>query len=193
MIRRSSHLLARAVGALLGVATLALVVTGWLFASGPVPLTFLSPYVQEALGGSTPGYRWEFEQTILDLTQLRQALAISLTGVRLIDETGIVVAQVPRAVIGLSAGALLSGTLAPTSIEMEGPSVMVLRLQDGRFRLGDAAGLEAQAPAAAPNFSALFGPALAGLLEPAMIVGLAVVVGFIVLSIVLPILKASQI
>lgn len=166
MIRRSTHLLARAVGALLGITTLGLVVAVWRLTSGPVPLTFLSGYVQESLANSSPGYTWEFEQTILDWSDLRPALAITITGVRVRDSSGALIAEAPRVEIGLSARALLSGILAPTVIELEGPSVTLLRLQDGRFKLGIAVMPEMSEQTEGPDFSKLTGQVFAALLAP---------------------------
>lgn len=159
-------MVARAVGAALAGATLLLAAAVCLFASGPVSLTFLSPYVQDALAGNTPGYKWEIQQTILDWTELRRALSISISGVRLIDASGAVVAQVPHANIGLSAPALLSGTLAPASIELEGPSVTLLRLEDGRFRLGIAVLPDTVEQKAGPNFSEMTARVFALLMQP---------------------------
>lgn len=151
---------------MLGVASLVLAAAIWRFASGPVPLNFLGPYVQEALANNSPGYKWEFEQTILDWTDLRPAPEISITGVRVRDSSGVLVALIPRAEIGLSAPALLTGTLAPTEIQLDGPSVTMLRLLNGGFRLGvtDLPGMADQPPG--PDFSEITGRVFAALLKP---------------------------
>lgn len=151
---------------MLGVASLVIAASIWRFASGPVPLNFLSPYVQEALANSSPGYTWEFEQTILDWTDLRPALEISITGVRVRDSSGALVAMIPGAEIGLSAPALLTGTLAPTEILLDGPSITVLRLLNGGFRLGitDLPGMADQA--SGPDFSEITRRVIAALLKP---------------------------
>ncbi|MFP5468179.1 MAG: hypothetical protein ACLGGZ_00380, partial [Alphaproteobacteria bacterium] len=86
----------------------------WRFASGPVSLSFLGTYLQEMLTEATPGYVWEFDDPILDWTDLQPSLAITITGVRIKEASGDLVAQAPRLDLGLSARGLLLGRIAPT-------------------------------------------------------------------------------
>lgn len=158
-------MLMRALGAALTLATLILALGLWRFSSGPVSLAFLGAYVQEALTQATPGYRWEFDEPVLDWTNLRPALAISITGVRIRETSGLLVAQAPRLDLGLSARGLLLGRIAPTSVVLNGASLSVVRLQDGTFRLGVAAAPEDIKQTTPPDISGLLRRAFAALLE----------------------------
>lgn len=158
-------MLMRIIGAMLSVATVLAAIALWRFSTGPVSLDFLAGYVQEMLTEATPGYAWKFDQTILDWTNLRPALAIGITGVEVRDKSGDLVGQVPRLDISLSARALLTGRLAPTEVEVEGASLAVVRLLDGRFRLGLGAKDEPDNPNR-QDFSALLSGVFAALLEP---------------------------
>lgn len=159
-------MLMRAVGAALSVAVLFLGIALWRMAQGPLEVNFLGAYVQEMLTGGTPGYVWSFERTIIDWTGFRPSLDISITGVEVREKSGVLVAQAPRLDIGLSPRGLLLGRLAPTSVELDSASLVAVRLLDGSFRLGFAAGPEDLRKTAMPDFMGLLSAAFAGLLEP---------------------------
>ncbi len=156
----------RALGAALTIATLIVTLALWRFASGPVSLSFLGTYLQEMLTEATPGYKWEFDEPILDWTNLRPSLAIAITGVRIKEISGELVAQAPRLDLGLSARGLLFGRIAPTSVELKGASFTVVRLLDGSFRLGVAAAADDLQRTDPPDISGLLSRAFSALLEP---------------------------
>ncbi|MEQ1889903.1 MAG: AsmA-like C-terminal region-containing protein [Alphaproteobacteria bacterium] len=165
MFIRSTHILMRALGAVLTIATLLTALALWRFASGPVSLSFLGTYLQEMLEEATPGYRWAFDEPILDWTDLRPSLEITITGVKISETAGRLVAQAPRLVLGISARGLILARIAPTSVELNGASLTLVRLLDGSFRLGVAAAPEDLQQAAPPDISALLSRAFAALLE----------------------------
>jgi len=156
----------RALGAALTIATLIVALALWRFASGPVSLAFLATYLQEMLTEATPGYSWEFDESVVDWTDLRPSLAIAITGVRIKETSGDVVAQAPRIDIGLSARGLLFGRIAPTSLELNGASLTLVRLLDGSFRMGVAASADDLRKTDPPDVSRLLSRAFAALLEP---------------------------
>jgi hypothetical protein len=159
-------MLMRILGAALSVSVLFLGAALWRVAQGPVEVNFLGAYVQEMLTDGTPGYIWSFERTIIDWTDFQPSLDISITGVEVREKSGVLVAQAPRLDIGLSPRGLLQGRLAPTSVELESASLLAVRLLDGSFRLGFAAGPEDLKKTAMPDFMGLLSAAFAGLLEP---------------------------
>ena len=156
----------RVLGAALTVGTLIVAIGLWRFASGPVSLSFLGTYLQEMLTEATPGYVWEFDDPILDWTDLQPSLAITITGVRIKEASGDLVAQAPRLDLGLSARGLLLGRIAPTYVELRGASLTVVRLLDGSFRLGVAAAPDDLQRTDPPDISGLLSRAFAALLEP---------------------------
>ena len=83
MFIRSTHILMRALGAALTITTIVLAGALWRFASGPVSLSFVGAYLQEMLDEATPGYKWAFDEPILDWTDLRPSMDITITGVKI--------------------------------------------------------------------------------------------------------------
>ena len=133
----------QALGALFGVLAILFGLAAWRLSTGPISLGFLSPYIQEALEGEGLSYHFEFEDTVLVWPGWGEGLEVHLTDLRIADVSGVTLAAVPEASLGLSGAALLSGTIAPTSIELIGLSLALVRDADGRVRLAgsDEAGL----------------------------------------------------
>ena len=133
----------QALGALFGVLAILFGLAAWRLSTGPLSLGFLSPYMQEALEGEDLPYRFEFEDTVLVWPGWGEALEVHLTDLRIADASGVTLAAVPAASLGLSGAALLSGSIAPTSIELIGLSLALVRDPDGRVHLagGDEGGL----------------------------------------------------
>ncbi|MDD9982678.1 MAG: AsmA-like C-terminal domain-containing protein [Gammaproteobacteria bacterium] len=125
----------QALGALFGVLAILFGLAAWRLSTGPLSLGFLSPYIQEALEGEDLSYHFEFEDTVLVWPGWGEALEVHLTEVRIADTDGATLVAVPEASLGLSGAALLSGTLAPTSIELIGLSLALARGPDGKLRL----------------------------------------------------------
>ena len=125
----------QALGALFGVLAILFGLAAWRLSTGPISLGFLSPYIQEALEGEDLSYHFEFEDTVLVWPGWGEALEVHLTDLRIADASGTTLAAVPAASLGLSGAALLSGTIAPTSIELIGLSLALVRDADGRVRL----------------------------------------------------------
>ena len=125
----------QALGALFGVLAILFGLAAWRLSTGPLSLGFLSPYMQEALEGEDLSYHFEFEDTVLVWPGWGEALQVHLTDLRIADASGVTLAAVPAASLGLSGAALLSGSIAPTSIELIGPSLALVRDPDGRVHL----------------------------------------------------------
>ena len=125
----------QALGALFGVLAILFGLAAWRLSTGPLSLGFLSPYMQEALEGEGLSYRFEFEDTVLVWPGWGEALEVHLTDLRIADESGVTLAAVPDASLGLSGAALLSGSIAPTSIELIGLSLALVRDPAGRLHL----------------------------------------------------------
>ena len=125
----------QALGALFGVLAILFGLAAWRLSTGPISLGFLSPYIQEALEGEDLPYHFEFEDTVLVWPGWGEALEVHLTDLRIADTSGVTLAAVPAASLGLSGSALLSGSIAPTSIELIGLSLALVRGAEGRVRL----------------------------------------------------------
>ncbi|MSP89179.1 MAG: hypothetical protein EXQ92_10280 [Alphaproteobacteria bacterium] len=150
MIRRSAlvafELLA---GLVAGVAILG-GVAAWRLSVGPVSLDWLKPYVERAL--SDPG--GEFAIAI-DRTELMwhgedHSLVVRASQVVGRDSQGRSIAALPGLSVRFSGAALLRGLIAPTEVELIGPSARLVRTPAGRFdfALADAGPESSVQPAA---------------------------------------------
>ena len=133
----------QALGALFGVLAILFGLAAWRLSTGPLSLGFLSPYIQEALEGEDLPYHFEFEDTVLVWPGWGEPLEVHLTDLRIADSEGDTLAAVPSASLGLSGAALLSGSIAPTSIELIGLNLALVRDAGGQVRLAgdDEAGM----------------------------------------------------
>ncbi len=136
MILRTGRVLLGAIAA--GIAALAIlsVALAWRLSQGPVSLSFLTPYLAEALSYAEAGFSAEIEDTTLTWVGWRQALEVRAVNVRLRDAEGRTVARVPEISLGLSGPDLLRGAVEPTRIDIIGADVRLLRDVDGRLNVG---------------------------------------------------------
>ncbi len=150
-------------GVLAVVAALAMGGLWWRLGSGPIPLDIVSPWLmsslEQRLGG---GHRIEFGGTQIERDEDgRTAIRIRDIVVRAAD--GGVVANAPKADVGVSGMGLLTGTVQAERISLIG-AVMSVRIEpDGQVRLfsGDENHPLAKAPVAvSPGRRSA--PALAG-------------------------------
>jgi len=121
-------------------ASAALVLVGavWLISAGPVSLSFLTPYFENALSADASGYRVEYEDTVLTWEGWERNLDLRAKDVRIVDQEGDVIARAPEISLTLSANALIRGVVAPTYIELLRPQLRVVRTEDGRILFGNA-------------------------------------------------------
>lgn len=122
----------------LGVGLLiAVLLVAWRLASGPVSISFLTPYIQTALSEvHKDAIKLDVEDTILTWAGWERTLDIRIVNLQTSLPDGQVIATVPEVSLSLSAKALLKGNVAPRSIEFFGPAFHVERLTDGSFALG---------------------------------------------------------
>jgi len=129
-------------GVAVGVGLLA-----WRLTSGPISIDFLSPYLEEALSAADASYVVRVDDTVLTWGGWGRPVEVLAVGLRAIQADGAVRVNVPQMTVRLSARALMRGRVAPTSLEVLGPSLRVARMAEGRFAFG----LESD-DAAAPPF-----------------------------------------
>lgn len=127
------------------VAGIAIVVAvgAWRLSSGPVSLGFLSPYLTEALSVSGNGdFQVELGDTILTWAGFDRGMDIRVIDVRILDEAGETAARIPQMSLGMNGRALLRGRLEPTTVDIIGPTLRVIRNEDGSidFGIGQGAG-----------------------------------------------------
>ncbi|MBS7811905.1 YhdP family protein [Roseococcus pinisoli] len=123
-------------------------------AHSPLESTFLARQIENAANGADASLRIGIASAAVaweGWSGRGAPLDIRLRDVTVRDATGQERARLPEAAVTLSIASLLEGTLAPSTIELRGAKLMLLRAADGSISLdrdGPPAPAEGQAPAA---------------------------------------------
>jgi hypothetical protein len=135
MIARTSRVFLEVVAAtLIGLVLLA-AVAAWRLSQGPLSLTFLTPFLEEALNAGKAPVTIRLSDTILTWSGWERTLEIRTLGARALAGDGWVVATVPEISLSLSVRALLQGVVAPTRLELIRPRVRLVRTRAGGIEL----------------------------------------------------------
>jgi hypothetical protein len=169
MIVRASKIVLEVLGALLaGIAVIAAFIAYRLAYEGPIHLSFLKPYVEEALNRPGADFTFVVEDTVLAWAGWERTLDIRGVGVSIQDASGQELASVPEVGFGLSGAALFRGLVAPSRIELYRPELALGRNEDGNFQFGTKliSGAEPAAPSASdPKSSGVVAALVQELLE----------------------------
>ena len=133
MIRKTFRSCVQLLGGLSAGLAIILLLIAWQFHKGPVSLSFLTPYVEQALNSNHKSFRLAIEDTTLTWAGWDRALEIRVKNVRAVGDDGAAVARIPELSLSLSGRALLRGVLAPEYIELLGPEIRVRRNNEGEF------------------------------------------------------------
>ena len=104
---------------------------------GPVPVNFLSRYVVEAIEGIDPGIDVAIGDTVLIWSTTGETLQLRARGVHVHGPDGEDRASVPELSISLSIPAIFHGLVAPSSLEVYGLRVRLVRTDDGKIQFGN--------------------------------------------------------
>jgi hypothetical protein len=124
---------------LLAVLAVVLIVAGSFYvrlAQGPVSLDFMRATIESRINRSLPDMVVSLGGVVLERSEETGVPNVRLRDVVLRDRQGNLVARAPRAAIGVREGALLRGSLVPSSIELIGPRMRLMRKLDGSLELG---------------------------------------------------------
>ena len=129
MILRVSKLLVRVLVLLVAVVSLAVGFFAWLLMAGPVSVAWLTPRIERELSS-------EAAAVDIDDTQMRlgedQSLELRAVGVRVRDQEGRLLGELPEIEIGLSTSALLfERRIAVRRIDAVAPTLTLTRREDG--------------------------------------------------------------
>ncbi len=108
----------------------------WRLSQGPVPLDLLRPYVERGLTTADGSIRLVARSMSLNWAGWDRTLEIHVQTVEAISAQGQVIATIPDAAVKLSLVSLVTGELAPTSIQLEKLRLHVAIEQDGRLNYG---------------------------------------------------------
>ena len=102
---------------------------------GPMSLSGLVPALEEAINREMADVEVKIDDAIIQRDKTGPGVNFRLRNIRLIDKQGAVVAQAPLAAIGLSGRALLSGRIAPGSVDFIGPRLLLFQTEEGGLSL----------------------------------------------------------
>ena len=107
------------------VGLIAIVLGYGRLARGPISLPGLVPPIENAINEQLSDLTVKVEDAVLQRSKDGPGVVLRLRNVRLVDPEGEVVAQAPQAAIGLSGAALLSGRIAPGSVDFIGSRLVM--------------------------------------------------------------------
>jgi hypothetical protein len=128
---RGAHLCREVFAGVLVVGLIAIVAGYGRLARGPISLPSLVPLVEDAINGQLSDLHVNIDDAILQRAPDGPGVLFRLRNIRLIDTDGAIVAQAPLAAIGMSGAALISGRLAPGSVDFIGPKLLVYSSDNG--------------------------------------------------------------
>lgn len=109
---------------------------GFRLSEGPVSLSFLSPYIEDALTSPNGGFTVKLDRTVLAWSIETRTLEIRAEGVRAVSPNQAVIASVPEMLVSLSGPALLHGKVVPRRLLFRHPTIRLVRNANGKFLLG---------------------------------------------------------
>lgn len=121
------------VSAVLAGLALLILVVAWKLSQGPISLPQLTPYIVEAVSHNTRGMTVKIEDTVLSWEGWERTLDIKIVKTSIFSRDGRRVASVPEASLSLSVPALITGVIAPSSLELIEPEINLMRHGDGTF------------------------------------------------------------
>jgi len=133
MIVRTTRVLLEVLVASLIVAALLAGYGAWRLSQGPLSVSFLTGDIEKALNSRAGPIRLTLGDTMLAWAGWERALDLRAVDVRVAGEDGAVMARIPEMSVSFSALALLRGVVAPTSLDIIGPRVTIVRQPSGDF------------------------------------------------------------
>ena len=140
MVTRSFRTLFQLLGGLTAGLAILTVLLAWRLTLGPISLAFFSPYLERALTTDPKSFRIGLDDTILTWGGWERTLDIRALNVRAFGPGGKVIASVPELWLSLSARAMMGGLVAPKSIDLFRPSLLLIRHADSRYEVGSRQG-----------------------------------------------------
>ncbi len=137
MIRRTTKLFLEIIALICAGLTILVVMAAIKLSTGPLSVGFIAPYIVDALEPEDGSFQVSLDDAVLTWGGWERSLQLRAIGVTVADPSGDVRAEIPELTIGFSARALLDGQLAPTSLEVVGPRLTLVRTEDGTIRFAD--------------------------------------------------------
>lgn len=107
---------------------------------GPVSLGPFAHELHVALKQVLPDFDVRFDSAALEWDRSEKRIDLAILGTRVFDRGGHIIAQAPKAYIGLAIRPLLRGKIAIDRITLVGVQLTLVHTREGELRLGFAAG-----------------------------------------------------
>ena len=136
MYRKTSVICLEVLLGIIVVSGLLLVGTAWRVSQGPVSLRFLLPYAKGILQDESSQVRVEVDDVFLTWAGWERALDLRAEGIGFRTADGQRLARIREVSVGLSFRALLEGVVAPTSLDVIRPRLLLVRTESGEIEPG---------------------------------------------------------
>lgn len=130
------HHISLATIALIAVAVFFVVGAILRLAIGPVSLGPFSERLRSSVLYALPGLAIRYDDAALEWSRDEGRVNLIITGARVFDGDGHIIAQAPKAEIGLAAQALVWGNIQVQRITLVGVQLTLVRTKDGALHLG---------------------------------------------------------
>ncbi|MEX0808701.1 MAG: AsmA-like C-terminal region-containing protein [Dongiaceae bacterium] len=138
MLRSSARITLEILASLLAGILLLVGIGLWRLSwEEPLRLSFLTPYIEQALQAPDSRFKVEVGDTVMIWEGWGHSIDVAAADVTAFDENGQELAHVPRVSFRLSVRALLHGMVAPTSIAVHQPTIAFRRHADGHWSIGE--------------------------------------------------------
>ena len=107
------------------LSLIALLILLWNLGKGPIQVNFLKPYIVQALTNDTSSYDLSVGAVNLELVHSVQPVQVIVRDVVFKAKNEDYLVEAPRLSLSFSARALLKGLLAPSSVNIEKPSIFL--------------------------------------------------------------------
>ena len=103
---------------------------------GPVSLGPFAGSLADAIDRALPGITVKYDQAAVEWERDEGRINLVILGTRVFDRAGRIIAQAPKADIGIAAGPFLQGKIEVKRIALVGVQLTMVRSADGGLRLG---------------------------------------------------------
>ncbi|WP_422006956.1 AsmA-like C-terminal region-containing protein [Pyruvatibacter mobilis] len=167
MIRPATKIALEVVAGLLAVALLLVGAAAWRLSEGPLPVSFLTPLVNQVANDSLPDNDVQISDMVIAWTDAKGGLELQAVDVTILDAEGGQVVTIPRLAVDFSLRSALAGRLVPKKLAVAGASLTLVRQRDGgiSFGLNDAGLGTRPLPAPEPQVSEQSDALIATLLD----------------------------
>ncbi len=136
MIRPATKIALEVVAGVVAVAMLLVAAAAWRLSQGPLPVSFLTPFVTQAANDQLPGYRVSISDMVIAWVDSTGTLELQAVDVAIVGEEDREVVAVPAITVDFSPRAALAGRLVPRKLVFAGASLTLVRSMDGTMRFG---------------------------------------------------------